>query len=129
MWIRFNKVLSSWMRDVLVIKFLLSSYQDLRKKSLMYVQAVQPLEFRKRTHTNKGQLWSYGSLIYNYLNNQCLSSLMLWVRISVRVRCTTLCDNVCQWLATGQWFSPGSLVSSTNKTDHHDCTSCSAIRV
>jgi hypothetical protein len=72
--------------------------------------------------TNKGQLWSYGSWIYNYLNNQCLSSLMLWVRISVRVRCTTLCDNVCQWLATGRWFSPGSLVSSTNKTDHHDIT-------
>ena len=29
---------------------------------------------------------------------------------------------VCQWLATGRWFSPGSLVSSTNKTDHHDIT-------
>jgi hypothetical protein len=22
----------------------------------------------------------------------------------------TLCDKVCQWLATGQWFSPGTLV-------------------
>jgi len=29
-------------------------------------------------------------------------------------------DKVCQWLATGQWFSPGPLVSSTNKTDCHD---------
>ena len=44
---------------------------------------------------------------------------MLWVGISIRARCTTLCDKVCQWLATGQWFSP---VSSTNKTDHHDIT-------
>jgi hypothetical protein len=35
-------------------------------------------------------------------------------------RCTTLYDKVCQWLATDQWFSPGSPVSSTNKTDHHD---------
>jgi hypothetical protein len=26
-------------------------------------------------------------------------------------------DKVCQWLADGQWFSPGTLVSSTNKTD------------
>jgi len=34
--------------------------------------------------------WSYGSWIYNYMCNQCLSSLMLWARISVRVRCTTL---------------------------------------
>ena len=27
---------------------------------------------------------------------------------------------VCQWLATGQWSSLGTPVSSTNKTDHHD---------
>ena len=33
---------------------------------------------------------------------------------------TTLCDKVCQWLATGQWFSQGTPVSSTNKTDRHD---------
>jgi hypothetical protein len=51
--------------------------------------------------------WSYGSWIYNYLCNQYLSPLMLWVRISIRARCTTLCDKVCQWLAIGQWFSPG----------------------
>jgi hypothetical protein len=31
---------------------------------------------------------------------------------------TTLCDKVCQLLATGQWFSLGTLVSSTNKTYH-----------
>ena len=48
--------------------------------------------------------------------------MMLWVRISTRARYTTLCDKVCQWLATGWWFSPGSLVSSTNKTDCHDIT-------
>jgi hypothetical protein len=33
---------------------------------------------------------------------------------------TTLCDKVCQRLATGRWFSPGTPVSSTNKTHHHD---------
>jgi hypothetical protein len=27
-----------------------------------------------------------------------------------------------QWLATGPLFSPGTLVSSTNKTDCHDIT-------
>ena len=36
---------------------------------------------------------------------------------------TTLCDKVCQWLATGRWYSPGHPVSSTNKTDDcHDIT-------
>jgi hypothetical protein len=33
---------------------------------------------------------------------------------------TTLCDKVCQRLATGLWFSRGTLVSSTNKTEWHD---------
>jgi len=59
--------------------------------------------------------WSYGSWIYNYLCNQCLSPLMLWVRILIRVRCT-----ICQWLASGRWFSPSPPVFSTNKTDRHD---------
>jgi hypothetical protein len=35
---------------------------------------------------------------------------------------TTLCDKVCQWLVTGRWFSQGTLVSSTNKTDCHNIT-------
>jgi hypothetical protein len=35
---------------------------------------------------------------------------------------TTLCDKVCQWLATDQWFSPGTPVSSNSKTDCHDIT-------
>ena len=32
----------------------------------------------------------------------------------------TVCDQVCQWRATGRWFSPDTPVSSTNKTDLHD---------
>jgi hypothetical protein len=34
----------------------------------------------------------------------------------------TLCDKVCQRLATGRWFSSGTPVSSCNKTDLHDIT-------
>ena len=63
--------------------------------------------------------WSYGSWIYNYLCNQWLSLLILWVRISIRARLSTLCYKVCQWLATGRRFSPGPSVSSTNNTDSH----------
>jgi hypothetical protein len=32
--------------------------------------------------------WSYGSWIYKYLYNQCLSPLKLWFRIPLMVRCT-----------------------------------------
>jgi len=61
--------------------------------------------------------WLYGSWIYNYLCNQCLSPLILWVRIPLRqgVLDTTLYDKVCQWLAAGRWFSAGTSVFSTNK--------------
>jgi len=34
----------------------------------------------------------------------------------------TLYDQVCQWLATGLLFSPGTMVSSNNKIDCHDIT-------
>jgi hypothetical protein len=46
------------------------------------------------------------------------STLTLQVRIPFRpdVLDTTLCDKVCQW------FSPGTPVSSTNKTDHRNIT-------
>ena len=33
-----------------------------------------------------------------------------------------LCDQVSQLLAAGRWFSSGTPVSSTNKTDRHDIT-------
>ena len=66
--------------------------------------------------------WSYGSWIYIYLCNQCLSplKLLVWILLRRGVLDTTLCDKVCQWIATGQWFSLGTPVSSTNKTDCHE---------
>ena len=35
---------------------------------------------------------------------------------------TTLYDKICQWLVAGWWFSPATLVSSTNKTNCHNIT-------
>jgi hypothetical protein len=54
--------------------------------------------------------------------NQCLSPLALWVRSrSWRgVFDTILCDNVCQRLAVGRWFSSWIPVSSTKTNDRHD---------
>jgi hypothetical protein len=40
------------------------------------------------------------------------------VQIAIREMCTTLCHKVCQWLATGRWVSPGTPVSSINKTEY-----------
>ena len=61
---------------------------------------------------------------FSLIHNSERSTLMLWVWTSLRrgVLDTTLCDKVCQWLAADRWFSPGTSVSSTNKTDRHDIT-------
>ena len=58
------------------------------------------------------------------INAYLLSPLTLWVRILLKlgVLDTTLCDKVYQWLVAGRWFSPGTPVSSTNKTDRRDIT-------
>jgi hypothetical protein len=72
--------------------------------------------------------WSYGNWIYNYIWNQFLLPLTLWVRIPPRVRCTRFISDLqqvggllrmfsvtcsrsvvfcgCyQWLAAGRWSS------------------------
>jgi hypothetical protein len=69
--------------------------------------------------------WSDGSWIYNYLCNQCLSPLKGMSSNPTYGEVYSIQHyviNVCQLLATGRWFSPGTLVSSTNKTGHHDIT-------
>ena len=51
--------------------------------------------------------------------------LALWAWTPFKAMCTkynTLCDKVCQWLATGRWFSPGTPASSSDKTDRHHIT-------
>jgi len=40
------------------------------------------------THRGSSWLWSYDSWIYNYLCNQCLSPLMLWIRTLLMARFT-----------------------------------------
>ena len=70
--------------------------------------------------------WSHGSWIYNYLYNQCLSPLKLWIRTPLKERCTRY--NIMWWSLSvtcdsSVFFSGySSLVSSTNKTDRHDIT-------
>ena len=58
--------------------------------------------------------WLSSSCIYNYLCNQCVSPLTLWVQTLFMARCTTLCDKVCQWLAPGRWFSLWYTNSNSN---------------
>ena len=66
------------------------------------------------------------SMVVGFTTTYAISAyhLKLWVRIPLRqgVLDTTLFDKVCKWLATGWWFSPGTLISSINKADRHNIT-------
>ena len=54
-----------------------------------------------------------------HLHVYSMTICMLWVQIPFMARCTLY--NI-MWLVTGQWFSPGTPVSSSNKTSCHDIT-------
>jgi hypothetical protein len=54
----------------------------------------------------------------SYHNESCEFEHCSWQGVLDK----TLCNKVRQWLAIGQWFSPGTPFSSNNKTDRHDIT-------
>ena len=98
----------------------------MRKLNLQHISMVSTFNNIRFNNVTSSQgassPWSYGSSIYDYLCNQYISPLTLWVRIPLRrgVLNTTLCDKVSQWLAAGKWFSLGTPISFTNKTDRND---------
>jgi hypothetical protein len=59
---------------------------------------------------------------YYYFYVLLFICLFLWLLSCCVIVYATLCDTVCQWLATGRWYSP---ISSTNRTDRHDITEIS----
>ena len=83
-------------------------------KRLFFIGFWCPIAFQWQSW-----LRSYGIYLYSCLCNQCVSPLRFCVR---DVLDTTLCDKVCQCLVTGRWFSPSTLISSTNTTEHCDVT-------
>ena len=111
---------NSW-RDPWCLSYQSSSYQSLTMQMQARFRYFRELLFYTATLEESSWSWSHGSWIYYYLCNQCLSQLSCEFehRSWWGVLNTTLCDQVCQWLATGHWFSP---VSSTNKTYCHDIT-------
>ena len=58
-------------------------------------------------------------IVYTYLLG---FANRMGIPLSRGVLVTTLCDKVCQWLAKDRWFSSGTPVSSTNKTDRQNIT-------
>jgi hypothetical protein len=84
-------------------------------------------ESGREKKTGMGELvrrsnFNYIVLLFSLFSQyQCPPPLTLRVRFPPMrgVLDTALCDKVCQWVASGRWFS---LVSSTNKTDPHHIT-------
>ena len=68
--------------------------------------------------------WSYGSWIYNLpvQSGPITTKVVSSNPVHDEVYSLQHCDKVCQWLATGHWFSLVIPVSSINKTDCQDIT-------
>jgi hypothetical protein len=64
------------------------------------------------TSQSRGLSWSYGSWIYNYLCNQCLSPLKLWVLNPVHGKVYLIQPYVIKFISDlwRRWFSSGTLV-------------------
>jgi hypothetical protein len=68
----------------------------------------------------------------NFITYCCIEYILPWAgfKLATLVMIGTDCigncksnyHTICQWLATGCWFSPGTLVSSNNKTKCHKIT-------
>jgi hypothetical protein len=77
-------------------------------------QTISKLKFICLGHRERSFLWSYGSWIYNYKCTYAITVVPITTKVVSSnprslggVLDTTLYDKVCQWLATGWWFSPG----------------------
>ena len=66
-------------------------------------------------------MYSTGLIAYNRMISNLSTIVIDILEICAMLGCTytTLCDKVCQWVATGRWLTP---VSSTNKTDCYEMT-------
>ena len=72
------------MKTLKKIYFSLKWLNPLRKRHPLVVWDLSNTLLTFRTGHKQGLLWSHGSWICNYLCNQCLSLLMLWVQIPLR---------------------------------------------
>jgi len=96
--------------------FLLAT-SDCMSYNLLYDACISMLMVGSKVDKTKAKLTLLVSFYCIFV------PLTLWVRTPfwLGLLDTTLCDKVCQWLAA-VWFSLGTPVSSTNKTDHNDIT-------
>jgi hypothetical protein len=86
------------------------------------------MRYRLISHRYR-QTWLWCSCDHFFLlfNNFTFNniSVILWSSVLLVAKPKynfILCDNVCQWLAAGQWFSQGTFGFATNKTELHNIT-------
>ena len=78
---------------------------------------------KNRRYVSRNQLIESGlKNMDGYLPGLRLTYINQFCELESHSDDTTLCDKVCQWLATCRWFSVGTPVIHTNKTDRHDIT-------
>jgi hypothetical protein len=101
----------------------------MKKKKKWYIEfSIKFLKYNQHCfilcHNNKNTIdWIYRYCCHVIVWFQRLPvSFCVFTNRKLSVLDTTLCDKVCQWFASGRWFSTSAQVSSTNITDRHDIT-------
>ena len=80
----------------------LSEYMNVTIFKIVYIFNISiPIGYFVLFWQGPSWPWSYGFTTIYAIPKQCLSPLVLRVRISIRARRTTLCNKVCQSLAVG----------------------------
>ena len=99
-------------RNITLINFLLFCYHRKNPRLAAVSRHRQPQEmicvtYRRILEHSPSQLLK-AVKSRNHASWSWSSQLDLWIRISFKrgVLDIILCDKVCQWLATGRWFSP-----------------------
>jgi len=95
-----------------------TSKVDVKHQSInQSINVICSLSFKK----SLSRSWSHSSIC-----NKCPTPLKFWLRIPLMAAWVYSIQDyvikVCKWLVAGQWFSLGTPVFPTNKTDRHYIT-------
>jgi hypothetical protein len=116
---RWNKWRQFWRSQLYIITCI--SAHSIRLAAILMIMSNITEINEKKVKSTEVPSWSWFSTTCAtnaYHHYRCKFELCSWWGVFD----TTLCEKVCLWLATGLWFSLGTPVSSTNKTDCHDTT-------
>ena len=112
-----------WSEKTIMFFLLISQCTFCQKEIIEYFNTtIFTVDIHYITDLNKLKLEAHRSMYCSWISSYYYQNCEFEFRSWRGVLDTILCDKVCQWLATGRWFSRDTPVSSINKVDRHEIT-------